>query len=100
MTMRWMLAGALLLAGCGTAPREPGWVRWTPEAPPPEQVELHGPPVEAGQGWITGHWMRTDAGWAWHPGTFVAPAGPNVVWIPGCWVGKNGQWVWVEGGWR
>lgn len=95
-----VLTPALLLAACGTAPRPPGWVAWSSEAPPPEKAEIFGPPERPGQVWMTGHWARRGDAWEWQPGTYVTPPAPDTVWVPGCWIEQNEKWTWTPGSWR
>jgi hypothetical protein len=95
-----VLSTALLLAGCGVSRRPPSWVKWVPEAPPPEKAEFIAVPDDPAIVWQNGQWVRDDERWTWQAGAFTEPPRRNAVWVPGCWVERDGQWTWVDGSWR
>jgi hypothetical protein len=71
------------------------------EAPPPIREEVRPEPPHSECVWITGHWVRTRAGWEWETGYWVRRPHATAVWVPGHW--KNvgpGAWKWVPGHWR
>ena len=90
-SLSWVLG--LGLSGCVVAPDQRHYADGVVMvAPPAPQVEVIGPPPQAGFVWIGGYWN-----WV----------GGRHVWVPGAWsVGRPGyhwaahRWVYAGGGWR
>ena len=92
MSVPW-LAGALLLAGCGSQ------LPTAPSAPPLPAETIPLPPVsEAPMVWRPGDWLYTDGSYRYDPGRYEPQAG-HTLWTPGHWTGTRGSYAWVPGAW-
>lgn len=68
-------------------------------APPPPQYESV-PPLQPGQVWVAGYWMRSGPQWAWRPGYFT-PVRTGYTYYPGNWVVRApGTYSYIPGFWR
>ena len=98
---RVLTVASLLLAACGTNPRESTkFPLASAEPPPAPNAEIPGPPPEPGQVWVDGRWARTEAGWEWKSGEYLTPPRLGALWVPGRWIEQEGRWIWTVGDWR
>ena len=68
-------------------------------APPPLPVYVVPEPPEEDLVWTPGHWLWSDYGYYWVPGTWVEAPEVGYLWTPGYWGYDEDAFLWHEGYW-
>ena len=97
----WGLLAALVAAavGCAGGYAATGNEVYASNAPPPDRVEIIGPPPGSQYLWVDGYWRWGGASYDWVPGRWVVVQ-QGQQWQPGRWRHNRYGWFYVQGHWR
>jgi hypothetical protein len=98
---RWIVAGALALAGCVAteAPLPPRGVVVSGPPPAPLVEPARPPPPGPTAVWIVGYWHWTGIQYAWIPGHWEN-APPGAAWAAPAYVSEGGAYYYQAGAWH